>query len=89
MISYSVWLEAREQRLDDYLDIVLNALNLDPKRGASTPLSSLNRRNLIEKIGSLEAFQKLSTRRKDSVKSIVSGEYGTVLDVIKAMVGYE
>lgn len=89
MISYSMWLEAREQRLNDYLDIVLNALNLDPKRGASTPLSSLNRRNLIEKIGSLEAFQKLPTRRRESIKSIASGEYGTVLDIIKAMAGYE
>lgn len=89
MISYSMWLEAREEKLHDFLDIVLNALNLDMKKGASTPLSSLNRKNLIEKIGSLDAFQKLSTKRKEAIKKIVSGEYGTVLDIIKVMAGYE
>ena len=89
MISYFVWREAREEKLRDFLDIVLNALNLDIKRGASTPLSSLNKQNLIEKIGGLEVFEKLSTRKKDAIKKIISGEYGTVLDIIKVMSGYE
>ncbi len=90
MNSFSIWLEARQEKLQDYLDIVLNSLNLDVKKGASTPIDSLNFENFLSKLENLEVYKLLSTKKKRNIEEkLKSDNKGTILDIIKMMVGYE
>lgn len=90
MKSFKVWIEARQEKLSDFLDIVLNTMNLDVDNGASTPIESLNKQNFLSKLQNLDIFKNLSTKKKESIKSKINSEKnGTVLDVIKLMAGYE
>ena len=90
MKRFKVWIEAKQEKLRDYLDVVLNSLNLDTKKGASTPVDSLNQQNLMAKLENLEVYKLLPTKTKDLIrKKIESDNKGTVLDIIKTMAGYQ
>lgn len=90
MKSFKVWIEARQEKLSDFLDIVLNAMNLDTDKGSSTPIDSLNKQNFLSKLQNLEIYKSLSTKKKEIIRSKIDSEKsGTVLDVIKLMAGYE
>lgn len=88
MGSFSLWLEARQEDLQDSLRIVLGALDLDEK-GATTPLSSLVRKAAASKVRSVERYGSLARGRKDAVDAALEAEDSTVLDVAKAMAGYD
>lgn len=85
--GFASWLEARQERLGEYLDVVLGALGLD-EEGASTPLSSLDRDSMSGKIRALDKYSSLGSRRRSEVDAAMEAEDGTVLDVVKAMAGY-
>lgn len=85
--GFASWLEARQDRLGEYLDLVLGALGLD-EEGASTPLSSLDKDSMTGKIRALERYRSLGGRRRKAADAAMESDEGTVLDVVKAMAGY-
>lgn len=85
--GFAPWLEARQERLGEYMDVVLGALGLD-EEGASTPLSSLDRESMSGKIRALERYRSLGDRRRSEVDAAMESDKGTVLDIVKAMAGY-
>ena len=90
MKSFKVWIEARQEKLKDFLDVILNSLNLDSKKGASTPLDTLNKQNFVSKLENLDVFKNLPTKTKNEIKEKINSEKsGTVLDVVKIMAGYQ
>jgi len=94
-ISFCDWLddielvESKRQKMSDFIDLITNSIGLDKKNGVTTPILSINRQNATEKIKSLGSFSRLSSKRKEKIIKILDGEYGTVLDIVKVMAGYE
>lgn len=85
--GFASWLEARQDRLGEYLDLVLGVLGLD-EEGASTPLSSLDKESMTGKIRALERYRSLGGRRREAADAAMESDEGTVLDIVKAMAGY-
>ena len=81
-------IESKQQKMSDFIDLITNSIGLDKKKGATTPISSINRQNATEKIKSLGIFSVLPSKRKEKVIEMLNGEYGTILDIIKIMAGY-
>lgn len=87
MISYKLWMETKQRKLEDFKNVLLPALNLDDEKGLSTTIDSLNADNLKIKLKNLEIFKLLpSKKQQQTMKKIDAEKSGTILDLINFMI---
>lgn len=87
MISYKLWVETKQKKMEDFKSVLLPALNLDKDKGLSTTIDSLDAQNLKAKLNSLEIFKLLSSEKQKEITDMIDSEKsGTVLDLINNMI---